>query len=200
MSRKESTAVWPDINDVESLIFCIDRFYLSLIHWMVCSPVLLLPQKRKPPRKLEWTWLWWSGLETWSWPTTRELITNSLRLLTNLSWPDLFNAEPGARRENSFDLTSQRPVPHLFCPHDPFYNRCPRLSRVDRPGSVSFCIGRQIGPLSFVRPDLLDASPTIRSEGFKWEITLNGWFQQPGTNEICHFSLPPGFLCLDAPS
>lgn len=155
---------------------------------MVCSPVLLLLQKRKPPRKLEWMWLWWSGPETWSWPTMRELITNSLRPLTNLSWPDLFNLERDGRTPLTWPHSDLFHISfvHMIC--DPFYNCCPRLSRVDTPGSVSFCIGRLIGPLSFICLDLLDMSPLIRSKEFKWEITLNGWLQQLGTNEICHFT------------
>lgn len=110
-----------DTNVADLLTLCIDLLHLfnsvlspmvrgraGKLRWfhltgkwidfrILFSPLHLSLQKQKQPRKLEWTWWWWSGLETWSWPMMRELITNSLRPLTNLNRRDLFNVETAAR-------------------------------------------------------------------------------------------------------
>lgn len=135
-------------------------------------------QKLKRPRKLASTWLWWSGLETWSWLTMRGLITNSLRPLTNLNWRDPFNGEPGHPVWlDPFHFS----FVHILCA--PLYNSVVLDSPALTGQEVSEVLLAEQPPdwlLQSTCPDLLDTSHVNQIRGTRmendseWTITTTG--------------------------
>lgn len=149
-------------------------------------------------------WLWWSGLETWSWPMMRELITNSLRPLTNLSWRDLFNVE----RDGGTPLTwSHSDLFHISFVHmlcAPFYNsvvlHCPTLT--DQEVSPFASTARLVVAIHLSRSSGYVSYDQIRESLItEWMITAIG--NKRDTWSVI-FLYPPGFcvwmlLCSNFP-